>query len=223
VEALPDTRQRLLLAAGEVFAERGFRAATVRDIVERAGANVAAVNYHFRDKERLYDEVLAWCCRGAAEWLPALADDLAPMPQRLRAFVGSFLDRCLGTQEPAWHWQLLAREMAEPTPALNTLVERVMRPTYERLVPIVQGLTEGRLTEQAAWLCAQSIIAQCVHQKHAQSIIQRLGEPLPLGDNRAEVLAEHIFRFSLAAIEHYARADDPINVKSRGRTAPART
>ena len=48
-----NTRQRVLEAAGEVFAERGFRAATVREICQRAKANLAAVNYHFGDKERL--------------------------------------------------------------------------------------------------------------------------------------------------------------------------
>jgi AcrR family transcriptional regulator len=44
------TRDKILDAAGEVFAEHGFEGATIRAITERAGANVAAVNYHFRDK-----------------------------------------------------------------------------------------------------------------------------------------------------------------------------
>ena len=53
-----ETRNRLLNAAGEVFAEKGFKSATVRAICDRAGANIAAVNYHFGDKEHLYSEVL---------------------------------------------------------------------------------------------------------------------------------------------------------------------
>ena len=53
-----ETRNRLIEAAGEVFAEQGFRNATVRDICDRAGANLASVNYHFQSKEQLYATVL---------------------------------------------------------------------------------------------------------------------------------------------------------------------
>ena len=52
------TRNKLLEAAGQVFAEHGYHSATVREICMRAGANVAAVNYHFGDKLELYTEVL---------------------------------------------------------------------------------------------------------------------------------------------------------------------
>ncbi len=49
-----NTRDKILNAAGEVFAEYGFEGATIRSITERAEVNVAAVNYHFRDKAELY-------------------------------------------------------------------------------------------------------------------------------------------------------------------------
>ena len=52
------TRDRILEAAGEQFAERGFRGATVRVICEKAGVNISAVKYYFGGKEELYSEVL---------------------------------------------------------------------------------------------------------------------------------------------------------------------
>jgi AcrR family transcriptional regulator len=120
-----ETRQRLLDAAGEVFAERGFRAATVRDICQRARANIAAVNYHFGDKERLYTAVLRYAFGCALEQYPPLLDldgDASP-EQRLRAFIRSFMLRCLGEGNPAWLGKLMAREMAEPTHALDILIQ----------------------------------------------------------------------------------------------------
>jgi AcrR family transcriptional regulator len=52
------TEKRLLEATGAIFAEHGYRSATVRQICEKARANIAAVNYHFGDKEGLYRAVL---------------------------------------------------------------------------------------------------------------------------------------------------------------------
>ena len=68
-----ETRRQLLEAAGAVFAEVGFRNATVREICRHAGANIAAVNYHFGDKETLYAEVLRYAQGRALEKYPLAA------------------------------------------------------------------------------------------------------------------------------------------------------
>src|SRR6476620_9432691 len=88
-----ETRERLIDAAGEVFAEHGFKGARVRDICARAGATVAAVNYYFRDKEGLYTTCLAQWAQTALEKYPpllGLSED-APPERRFAAFVHSFL------------------------------------------------------------------------------------------------------------------------------------
>ena len=65
-----EPRERLLWAAGEIFAEKGCRAATVREIVGQAGANIAAVNYYFGDKVRLYAETVKYACEKSAAKFP---------------------------------------------------------------------------------------------------------------------------------------------------------
>ncbi len=112
-----ETRRRLLEVAGEVFAEHGYHSATIRQICERTGANVAAVNYHFGDKEKLYRDVvqLAHCC--AIKQYPeelGLPPD-TPAEKRLHATVHTFLMRLLDEGRPAWQGKLMAREMVEPT------------------------------------------------------------------------------------------------------------
>ena len=80
------TRERLLEAAGEVFSERGYEKATVREIVKRAKTNLNAVNYHFRDKEQLYVAVLLDAHQKSTQHMPGVGesiDHLRP-EQRLR-------------------------------------------------------------------------------------------------------------------------------------------
>src|SRR5947209_14525298 len=108
-----ETRRRLLEAAGEVFAEQGFRSATIRDICQLAKANVAAVNYHFRDKQGLYTSVLQYACACSTDkYPPDLGVSAQATPeQRLHAYVRSLLLRMFDTGRPAWHGKLEAREM----------------------------------------------------------------------------------------------------------------
>src|SRR4051812_33767112 len=125
------TRQRLLEAAGEVFAEQGFRGATVRDICRRADANVAAVKYHFGDKEKLYAEAVRFahqCAVGNIRDAGAeLADDASPH-ERLRAFARGMLSGLLASGKPAWHGKIVARELAEPTAVLDQIAEQGVKP-----------------------------------------------------------------------------------------------
>lgn len=54
----PDTRTRILEAARDAFSEHGYDGASIRQIVAKAGANVASVNYHFGNKDALYEAVI---------------------------------------------------------------------------------------------------------------------------------------------------------------------
>jgi len=196
------TRERLLEAAGEVFAQRGFREATVREIVGRAGANLNAVNYHFGDKRGLYEAVIEYAHHWEEEVddvRPEAADDLAA-EERLRAFVLSVVRRSFGGGHQAWRPRLMANEMAEPTGALDKVVERFFRPRFNLLVSIVRDLVGEDVPLENVQLYAQSIIGQCIHFNKGRPIIMRLIPHMTYSPADLEALADHITRFSLDAI-----------------------
>src|ERR1051326_7910118 len=116
-----ETRQRLLNVAAELFAEKGFNNVTVRELCQIANANVAAVNYHFRDKLGLYKEVVEMAAnamhRGKVEVIEAA--ELLPPEERLRTYVRLTLHHLLDPHEDSWMEKLIAREMMDPTPALD--------------------------------------------------------------------------------------------------------
>jgi AcrR family transcriptional regulator len=196
-----DTYQRLLQAAGEVFAQRGFRAATVREISQRARANVAAVNYHFRDKRALYNSVLQFSLTSALEKYPP-DDGLGNNPtaeERLHAFIRSMLFRLLDRGRPAWHGRLMIRELADPTPGLDQLIEESIRPLFLLLNSIVRELMGGAANEDSVLLCSMSIIGQCLFYRHSRPVISTLYAQR-FGPDDIELLVEHITKFSVCGI-----------------------
>jgi AcrR family transcriptional regulator len=200
-----ETRRQLLEAAGAVFAEFGFRNATVREICRRAGANVAAVNYHFGDKETLYTEVLRYAHGKALAKYPPLLDVAgdAPPEQRLHAFIQSLLLRIFDHGPDSWHGKLMSREMIEPTAALDSLVEERMRPMANLLQGIVAGVLKCPRNDERVRLYAFSVVSQCVFYHHCGPVVSRLfPKQPPLNQAGIERLANHITRFSLAAMKH---------------------
>jgi TetR/AcrR family transcriptional regulator, regulator of cefoperazone and chloramphenicol sensitivity len=209
-DASPDeTRRQLLEAAGVVFAEAGFRDATVREICRRAGANIAAINYHFGDKETLYAEVLRYSHGKALEKYPPLLGVAAGAPpeKKLRAFVKSLLLRIFDKGPTAWHGKLMSREMIEPTGALDSLVEERIRPMSNQLWKIVSEILDRPMNDERVRLCAFSVVSQCVFYHHCRPVVSRLiPNKLPEDEESIEHLAGHITNFSLAAMKHLSAA-----------------
>jgi AcrR family transcriptional regulator len=204
-----ETRRQLLEAAGGVFAEAGFRDATVREICRRAGANVSAINYHFGDKETLYLEVLRYAHGKALEKYPPMLGVAADAPpeKKLRAFVHSLLLRIFDKGPGAWHGKVMLREMIEPTEALDSLVEERIRPMAGQLWRIVSEILNRPMNDECVRLCGFSVVSQCVFYNHCRPVVSRLfPDKLPQDAASIGQLAGHITNFSLAAMKHLSSA-----------------
>jgi len=201
-----ETRERLLKAAAQLFADRGFKKVTVRDICRAARANVAAVNYHFGDKGGLYREVLQLASetmRSTNDAARAAGREL-PAEERLREYLRVTLCRAT-SHNGSTHWisRLIYREMNDPTPAFDTLVEQGIRPRLEDLTAIV--------AEMLALPPDHPRVVQCVTSVHAQwilfvpnSVASRLRPKTHVRHDDAVQIAAHIAEFSLAGIRAVA-------------------
>ena len=200
------TRERMLRAAGEVFAELGFRDTTVREICHRAKVNVAAVNYHFRNKEALYREVLAFAFQESNDRYPltVAADPLAAPEDRLSDFIQTFFRRLMDDSHASWQGRLTAREIMDPTAALDRVVETWIRPRFELLHDIIPRLVPTPCDRLDIERCLLSVIGQCLVYRHSRSVIDRLCPEIIQGPEEIERTAAHVAEFCLAGLKHRA-------------------
>ena len=199
------TSQKLLVSAGAVFAEKGYRDATVAEICERAGTNIASVNYHFGSKEALY----------RAAWLHAFQISItahrpdggvpadAPAEDRLRGYIKATLQRAVA--EDNVEFLIMTKEMAQPTGLLDIVAHEAIMPLLKMMESIVRELIGPGADDGQVRFCGMSIINQCMHPM-VMHMGRRNGEDAHLGPPEVgdiKLFTEHVFRFSLAGIYAY--------------------
>jgi AcrR family transcriptional regulator len=197
-----DPRTRILNAAGPIFAEKGYEAATVREICQAAGVNLAAVNYHFGGKESLYREALRRAHPAKSGPQADLAWPEGTPPQRkLHDFVHMVLKHMLDVQASPWQERLFVREIMDPTPAFQELLREHFRAGFGQLQRILDEILPPDTPPHRRHQIAFSIIGQCVYFRSSRNIL-----PLIVGKEELEAyygtgqLADHISRLSLAAL-----------------------
>jgi len=160
-----EAKYKLLHAAGRVFALHGYNKATIREICDVAGVNVAAVSYHFGGKEKLYVDVLQHFLKTGERMVPRGRDDVAQdVPEeRLRIFVRHLLAILAGEREAdaeGLSW-LLLQECLEPMSVAEELLHSYFATKRAQLVDIVSQMHPGCSTGLARRMSA-SVIWQCL-------------------------------------------------------------
>lgn len=199
-----ETRRNLLAAASEIFARKGFRDTTIAEICKQAGANTAAISYHFGSKEALYVESWRYAFTRSLSIYPPDGGipPGAPAEERLHGRIRAIMRRIIDPQ--SHDFDIFHKEMANPTGLLAKPMQESVEPIFKGLTLLVSELLGKEPQEPEVRLCAMSIRAQCFgpllharRRKSAQDLPTTCIESL-LDD--VEELADHVTRFSLAGI-----------------------
>jgi TetR/AcrR family transcriptional regulator, regulator of cefoperazone and chloramphenicol sensitivity len=204
-------RDRIIAAAAQVFGRKGFKSATVREISQAARVNLAAMNYYFGSKESLYRTVVTDLLARAIERYPVDAAPGIGPEIRLKLFIRAMLNRLLkpgGLSGFQSQGRLLARELADPSPVLDDLIQDHIRPQAAILTGIIAELVGAEGVSDRIMHCAFSIMGQCFYYGYAWPIASRL-HAMDL-DNPATIerLIDHITAFSLNGLKGFAGSSE---------------
>jgi AcrR family transcriptional regulator len=199
------TKERILESAGIIFGKKGFKDATIRGIAREAQVNIAAINYHFRDKEGLYGAVLEDVFHTGFTRFPATpetGDDGDPQ-QRLRIFIKAMFYR-LQSRE-GWggmsgQGRLIARELLDPSPAFEKILDKYVRPHKDLLLNIIVDIMQIDPGPKKLLPCAISIIGQCIYYALASTVIRKISADSAPTEDNLDQLADSVWLFSLGGI-----------------------
>ena len=174
-----DTKEAILLAAGELFAHRGFDGVSVREIVARAGVTLSAVNYHFGGKESLYVETLRYVLAEKIQ-LERLFAELGVDAQRAPQHTSNVLcrnihllfDSYLAPEQPEWYGRLINRAVLDARPDTEVVFDEIVWPLHEALRKMLV-LFVPAISQERADLWILSLFGQIHHYVMARRLILR--------------------------------------------------
>ena len=148
------TKDRILGAAEELFAQFGFSGTSLRQVTSRADVNIAAVNYHFGSKENLVNEVFRRRMdEMSAHRLAALKAALEQHPGELEPILAAFVEPALAIAQDrhggAAFVRVVARAYAEKNDSLRKFLSdhygHVLRDFAKAIAACVPALSKEEL------------------------------------------------------------------------------
>lgn len=205
----PDTKQRILDAAEQLFAADGYHATSLRSITAIAEVNLAAVNYHFGSKEALLEAVILRRLAplneirlGQLEELLKRAEQTDTIPS-CRDVLRTFVEPTLRLRQQGSATEnfiaLIGRTLAEPRGIAMSIFMHHMSPLMTRLFQALSKALPGLSRQDIFWrlhfaIGSMSHIMRC-HERHAM-VPDDLDIAVPVDD-----LVEKFLDFTTAGME----------------------
>ena len=200
LEGDPSTRSKLMVAAIHVFARKGYRDATVREICRKAGSsNINSINYYFGSKAFLYREILERIFKEYDRRKDPEFDLKSPRA-RLKEFISINCQMLYqGGAFEADLTTIFVAEMTKPSPFLVELVDRYNRPRVKQHLAMIRDIVGHDRSEQTLRYCLVSIVGQILYYSFARPVFSRLFPDAPTMPEYSK-LAKHVFTFSMGGL-----------------------
>ncbi len=201
-----ETRQKLIEAAGQIFAEVCYDAATVRQITDRAEVNLGAINYHFGDKLQLYREVLTEVFSQRCRLLEERCTH-GPPEKRFRSFIEWMMAIGETDKSHGWHRMLVMLEInATPLSKAPELMVELNRPVLRILASIVGDLAGPALSRSEVEIASHFVIALSSYWLHRTEFLQKLSPELTFNERQIRQLVDQTYHFALGGISRVRRS-----------------
>ena len=197
------TRWRILEEAGKLIAVSGFAETSSKSIAQKAGVDLASINYHFGSRAGLYQAVLAEAHSRliSMKVLTEVGASGLPARDKLRKVIESMVKSA--TSRQSWHTRVLGRELLSPSSHLAVLQTMEVLPKVQVVLTILSEITGLAPDDPALSRCLISVGAPCamllVVGRHA-TIFSDIVTATP-----KEILVEHLYHFALGGLEAIAR------------------
>jgi AcrR family transcriptional regulator len=206
-----EVRERLLDVGERLFCEKGYKGTSIRDLTGQANCNIAAVNYHFGGKKKLYSEIfhrqfaiLRDVRIEAINGTMAMAGENITLEKLLRSFAEAFIEPLAAQSSGRCFMKLMMREMLDPHLSVDIFMS-------ETVIPVVSCLRDAlkkiypTLNDEKAIFCIRSLVAQLIHTIQLQELFKEANTSFLGIDYEQSV--EHIIAFSAAGIRSYVKED----------------
>lgn len=217
------TYNRILDAAGELFASTGFAETTNKMIAAKAEVDLASINYHFGSRNGLYQAVLVEAHRRLVSIDSLQRLDAADLPARekLRLLIEMLVDTA--TVDQGWHARALSREFLSPTSNLQALQQSEIPNKFPFILAILAEITAIPAGDPALLRCLISVIAPCAMLLVVGRNVSALADEIR--HMPREDLVEHLYGFAIGGLEAIGgRQANTAGVESSARApAAART
>ncbi|OUR80691.1 hypothetical protein A9Q83_00150 [Alphaproteobacteria bacterium 46_93_T64] len=202
---------KLLEAAGPLFADRPFDVVSTRELADAAGVNLSAISYHFGSKEGLYEAIFKKIIYDLAPVraslsvlveasLPLAANNVEQQRIIISTFVHNLITVITDDTNPRWRMRLVFEEVQRQGPCFDLVLENHINIVHDLVGRLVGLILDKNPSSDDVKLLTQAILGLCLQHGLNESLIKRRLNWSRIGPEELEIIKQSTSRHVIAML-----------------------